>query len=128
MSKTNFSNVIADANRISRMARDVEAVYQDLVQDNQNREDRGLPEFTPSYELAEQIVNNECVGAMRSAAVKARDEWKAWADAELIRAQKGNATYYSAETGMRVVESYDKEIATGIPHCVCCLKPVGAHK
>lgn len=30
-----------------------------------------------------------------------------------------------AETYRRVVRSYDLELATGKPHCACCLKPLG---
>ncbi len=42
-------------------ARDTEAVFRSLVEENQRRLDRGLPPFTPSYELAARIVANRAL-------------------------------------------------------------------
>lgn len=39
-------------------ARDTEAMFRELVKDNNSRIARGLPEFEPSYELAAQIIAN----------------------------------------------------------------------
>lgn len=48
----------AKAFKARQHARDVEAIFRALVEDNERRRQRGLPEFTPSYELAENIISN----------------------------------------------------------------------
>ncbi len=60
--KTNTTATKTEANRMwtppagwfkaACEARDAEAMYQALVEDNARREARGLPTFEPSYELA----------------------------------------------------------------------------
>lgn len=42
--------------KAAHVARDAEAMYQALVDDNENRMERELPTFEPSYELAQKIV------------------------------------------------------------------------
>ena len=56
----------------------------------------------------------------------ARATWLQWAERERDRAAKGYALHASASTGFRVVAAYDKELATGKPHCSCCQKPLMA--
>jgi len=52
-------NKIATSPMLSgQYARNVESTYQSLVENNESRRKRGLPEFMPSYELAEKIVLN----------------------------------------------------------------------
>jgi hypothetical protein len=38
--------------------REVEAMFQALVADNENRRQRGLPTFEPSYETAKKALEN----------------------------------------------------------------------
>ena len=58
----------------------------------------------------------------------ARAAWLQWARDERDRAEKGYVLHASAETGFRVVYAYDKELATGQPHCSCCQKPLMARE
>ena len=58
----------------------------------------------------------------------ARASWLKWAEDERDRAAKGYAPHASAATGFRVVDAYDKELATGQPHCSCCQKPLMARE
>lgn len=65
----------------------------------------------------------------RVAEIKAaRATWLQWAEDERDRAAKGYAMHASATTGFRVVDAYDKELATGQPHCSCCQKPLMARE
>lgn len=65
----------------------------------------------------------------RVAEIKAvRATWLQWAEDERDRAAKGYALHASAATGFRVVDAYDKELATGQPHCSCCQKPLMARE
>lgn len=49
---------LGQAIRQGWIQRDIEAVFQSLVRDNDHRRAYGLPEFEPSYELARKIVAN----------------------------------------------------------------------
>ena len=51
-------------------ASDIEAMYQELVKDNDLRVARGLPSFEPSYELATKIVKNLRSKIQSSAKIK----------------------------------------------------------
>lgn len=42
--------------KAAHVARDAQAIYKDLAEDNNRRAARGLPTFEPSYELAYQIA------------------------------------------------------------------------
>jgi hypothetical protein len=67
--------------------------------------------------------------------VRSITEWESWAGERLSfgeRAALLNPVYFSAEIkqaskdynqGMRVSKSLRMQKDTGIPHCVCCLKP-----
>lgn len=57
--------------------------------------------------------------------IAARERWREWANGERSRAEKGWATHASADQGFAVVRAYDLQLATGKPHCSCCLKPLG---
>lgn len=45
--------------QLAQVARDTESWYQYLIQANEDRRRRGLPEFIPSYELAEKLAKRK---------------------------------------------------------------------
>ena len=52
-------------------------------------------------------------------------EADAWASYLESRGEHGGSYRNKAATYRRTVEALDLEAATGEPHCVCCLKPMG---
>ncbi len=59
--------------------------------------------------------------------IEAREVWRDWSASESRMAEHGLALTKSAATGYQVVAAFDMELATGLPHCSCCLKPLKTH-
>lgn len=75
------------------------------------------------------MTTHPSLSESRVAEIKAaRDGWQKWAEEERARAEKGFALHASATTGFCVVRSFELELATGVPHCSCCLKPSSIHR
>lgn len=52
----NYNKKFTEAWKKAQLDRDAEALYQELIENNERRKERGLPEFTPSLELAYKIL------------------------------------------------------------------------
>lgn len=110
---------------VGQVARDTEAWYQWLVQNNEQRRARGLPEFEPSYELAETLALRTREERSKGMTAKERqliiEAIAAWERA--ISPHDPPALQRSCQ---RAAESLRLQLETGVPHCVDHLEPIDA--